>query len=255
LAGGANRLILWDVNDRKSSPPTPVDDRAAAPTSSRRDIDSFLARAASVAPPAAGKRGRLMFALDATMSRQPTWDRACAIQAEMFSEAAEVGGLDMQLVYFRGFGECRASKWLSDGNRLGEIMTRIDCRGGLTQIGKVLARALEETRRAPIQALVYIGDAMEEDVDRLCARAGELGLKKVPIFIFQERGDPAATAAFREMARLSGGAHLAFDGSASAELSRLLKAVAVYAAGGRKALEGRGARGDRGAQLLLEKLR
>lgn len=189
------------------------------------------------------------------MSRQPTWDRACSIQAEMFAAAAEVGGLEMQLVYFRGFGECRASKWMADGQRLGAIMAGIDCRGGRTQIRKVLARALEETRTAPVQAVVYIGDAMEEDVDLLCARAGELGLKKVPLFLFQERGERAATRAFAEMARLSGGAHLSFDNSASAELARLLKAVAVYAAGGRRALEHRSASGDGGARLLLERLR
>ena len=234
--------------------PTRADERTATTASSSGEIDAFLARAKTLAPSTGGKRGRLMFALDATMSRQPTWDRACRIQAEMFSEAAEVGGLEMQLVYFRGFGECRASKWLADGNRLGELMTGITCRGGLTQIGKVLARALDETARQLIQALVYIGDAMEEDVDRLCARAGELGLKKVPIFLFQERGDPAATTAFREMARLSGGAHLSFDGNAGQELARLLKAVAVYAAGGRKALENRSAGGDREARLLLERL-
>ncbi|MEM0908560.1 MAG: VWA domain-containing protein [Pseudomonadota bacterium] len=227
---------------------------APASSSSRQEIDAFLARASAIAPASPGRRGRLMFALDATMSRQPTWDRACTIQGEMFGEAAHLGGLEMQLVYFRGMGECRASQWIVDGQRLGTLMSRIDCRGGLTQIGKVLTRALEETRKAPIQALVYIGDAVEEDVDRLCARAGELGLKKVPMFIFQERGDPVATTAFKEMARLSGGAHLSFDGSASGELQRLLKAVAVYAAGGRRALENRRAKGDGGARLLLQKL-
>ncbi|MEM7692950.1 MAG: VWA domain-containing protein [Pseudomonadota bacterium] len=233
---------------------TPAPDGTPAKGSSSGEIDAFLAKARAIAPAPGGARGRLIFALDATMSRQPTWDRACNIQAEMFSEAAKVGGLEMQLVYFRGFGECRASKWLTDGRRLGDLMARIDCRGGLTQIGKVLIRALEETKKAPVQAIVYIGDAMEEDVDRLCARAGELGLKKVPLFLFQERGDPAATVAFKEMARLSGGAHLSFDDSASGELSKLLQAVAVYAAGGRKALEHRGRSGDSGARLLLGKL-
>lgn len=222
--------------------------------SSRSEIDEFLARASNIAPAPPGSRGRLMFALDATMSRQPTWDKACTIQGEMFAEAGKVGGLDMQLVYFRGFGECRASKWISDGEKLGALMSRIDCRGGRTQIGKVLVRALEETRKAPVQALVYIGDAMEENVDLLCARAGELGLKRVPMFLFQERGDRAATSAFKEMARLTRGAHLSFDSSASAELSRLLNAVAVYAAGGHKALADRSRGGDAGARLLLDKL-
>ena len=105
-----------------------------------------------------------------------------------------------------------------------------------------------------MQALVYVGDAMEENVDLLGERAGQLGLLKVPVFIFQERRDPAATRAFAEIARLSGGAHLTLDGAAGAELARLLKAVAVYAAGGRKALADRSAKGDGGARLLLEKL-
>ena len=165
-----------------------------------------------------------------------------------------MGGLDVQLVYFRGFGECRASKWVSDAERLGDLMTRIDCRGGLTQITKVLSRAIDETRKTPVQALVFIGDSMEEDVDRLCAKAGELGLLKVPVFVFQERRDPVASDAFREVARLSGGAHLTFDDGAGQELARLLKAVAVYAAGGRRALSDRSRKGDGGARLLLEHL-
>jgi hypothetical protein len=218
-----------------------------------RGVADFLQKAAAIAPAPSG-RGRLMFALDATMSRQPTWDAACAIQGEMFAAAGAAGGLDVQLVYFRGFDECKASQWVSDSARLAALMTRIDCRGGRTQIAKVLARALEETRRAPVQAVVYIGDAMEENVDLLCARAGELGLLKVPLFLFQERRDPRATGAFREMARLSGGAHLTFDSSASRELARLLGAVAMYVAGGRAALERARDGGDEGARLLLSKL-
>ena len=52
------------------------------------------------------------------MSRQPTWDTACTLQADMFREAAAIGGLDIQLVYFRGLGECRASGWVADSERL-----------------------------------------------------------------------------------------------------------------------------------------
>src|SRR6185295_11119732 len=106
---------------------------------SRPEIDAFVKRARTLAPPvAAGAKGRLIFALDATMSRQPTWDTACKLQGEMFKAAGDVGGLQVQLVYFRGFGECRASKWVSDTRSLAGLMTSIDCRGGHTQIGKVL---------------------------------------------------------------------------------------------------------------------
>lgn len=269
LAAGPRVPIFRLVStskDQRPRPPGPSDGatggrtvesrpRDTAPAEARsHDVAAFLDRAKAIAPAPQGSRGRLMFALDATMSRQPTWDRACDIQAGMFAAAGAVGGLDVQLVYFRGFGECRASQWVSQSARLGALMGRIDCRGGRTQIAKVLAKAIEETRRAPVQALVYIGDAMEEDADWLATRAGELGLLKVPIFVFQERAEPMATLAFRDIARLSGGAHLSFNDCASAELAKLLRAVAVYAAGGRKALEDQSRAGDEGARLLLQKL-
>jgi len=249
-------------NDKRPTTRTPVRPTVTASTgqppaerSARADIDAFVARSRTVAAsPGTGRRGRLMFALDATMSRQATWDRACAIQADMFDEAGKVGGLDIQLVYFRGFGECRASKWVSDTSRLRDLMTRIDCRGGLTQIRKVLRRAIEETRTEKVQAVVYVGDCMEEGVDELCARAGELGLLKVPVFVFQEGTDPAASRAFAEIARLTGGAHLTFRADAADELGRLLRAVAAYAAGGRAALADMSARGEEGARLLIGKM-
>src|SRR5690554_1404849 len=87
------------------------------------------------------RRGRLLFALDATMSRQPTWDLACQLQAEMFEAVADSGGLNVQLIYFRGFGECRASKWVADPRALANLMTGIECRGGHTQISKVFSHA------------------------------------------------------------------------------------------------------------------
>src|SRR5437868_745704 len=116
--------------------------------SRRADIEAFLSRARTLAPPTEpGRRGRLLFALDATMSRQPTWDTACHLQAEMFREAAKVGGLDVQLIYYRGFHECRASAWVTDSNRLAELMGTIRCRGGHTQIGRILAHAKRETEK------------------------------------------------------------------------------------------------------------
>lgn len=233
--------------------------------SSAADVSAFLQKAASVpvaadaplpqsAQAAGQERGRLIFALDATMSRQATWDRAMHIQSEMFQVAGCMTGLAIKLVYFRGFGECRASRWVERSDELAGVMSRIFCQGGRTQIGKVLKCALEEARREKVSALVYVGDCMEEDVDLLCARAGELGLLRVPIFLFQEGSDPVADGAFREMARLSGGAHCPFSSGSADRLAQLLKAVAAYASGGRRALLALKERGDPGARLLLEKL-
>ena len=204
--------------------------------SASEDIAAFVARARAMSPHAAGGKGRLVFALDATMSRQPTWDMACAMQADMFREAAASGSLNIRLVYYRGLSECRASGWISDTAQLANLMSKIDCQGGNTQIGKVLAEARREAVASGVRAVVFVGDAMEEAVDDLCAKAGELGLLKVPVFMFQEGHDAVAEQAFREIARLTGGAWCRFDPGAAAQLRELLRAAAAYAAGGREAL-------------------
>jgi hypothetical protein len=243
-----------------SSDKTPIPVRpgeAPAPTSSDNEVTDFLAKMKAMGPAAkaGAERGRLIFAMDATMSRQPTWDRALQIQAEMFAETAKVGGLDVQLVYFRGFGECRASKWVSDPAALGRLMTAMECRGGHTQIGKVLAHIRKEASERKINAVVYVGDCMEEGVDELCARAGEIGILGVPIFMFQDGREPKAEQAFREIARLTRGAYCRFDRASARQLRELLSAVAVYAAGGRAALAdlSKGKGGE--ATLLLEQLK
>src|SRR4030081_32027 len=191
------------AHDRDDRPPA---DRGRTPAAAaaRAEIDAFLAKVKGLAPTtAAGQRGRLIFALDATMSRQPLWDSACRLQADMFREAAAIGGLDVQLVYYRGLAECRASRWVSQAERLGGLMERIDCRGGHTQIGKIIAHARRETEATKVQALVFVGYAMEEKLDDLCHAAGALGLLGVPAFMFQGGDDRVAEEALGEMAGLT----------------------------------------------------
>lgn len=205
--------------------------------SSQGEIEAFLQQARHLVPQTGTAPGRLVFALDATMSRQPTWDMACALQGEMFSTAAAAGNLSVQLVYFRGQRESRASRWVDNAESLRSVMEKIDCRGGLTQISRVLAHAKKEAEKHPLAALVYVGDSMEENIDELLGMAGELGLRGVKAFVFHDGRDPTAETAFRQIARLTGGAYLPFDKSSATELKALLVAVAAYAAGGRKALE------------------
>lgn len=201
------------------------------------EIDRFLGAAKQLAPLATGQAGRLVFALDATMSRQPSWDLACSLQARMFEVAASTGGLAVQLVYFRGLMECRASGWVGEPQRLNGLMSRIACEGGQTQIHRVLKHVRDEAGKVPIRAFVLVGDAMEENVDTLAALAGELGLRGIRGFLFQEGHDPAASSAFAMMARLTGGAHARFDVHAPRSLLELLRGAAAYASGGREALQ------------------
>lgn len=203
-----------------------------------KDVNSFLKKVALTPQTRRSQTaGRLIFAIDATASRQPTWDHASHLQREMFDAAAETGSLELQVAYFRGFGEFKATKWTQDSRTLVGPMSRVTCLGGHTQIEKTLKHSLRQTKTKKINALVFVGDCMEEDADRLCHIAGQLGLQNVPVFIFQEGYEPTAETCFRQITKLSGGAYCRFDAGSASMLKTLLKAVAVYAAGGRKALE------------------
>lgn len=206
--------------------------------SSRKDIDAFIRKAASMPAVKSGsQRGRLIFAMDATASREPTWDRACYIQAEMFEQTANLGGLEIQLCYYRGYNEFHATNWLAHSEDLLKMMSAVRCLGGYTQLQKVLQHAVKETKQQKVNALVFVGDCVEEDVDRLCQIAGELGIHQVPVFAFHEGYDQHAEQVFRQIARLTMGSYCAFDANSAQQLRDLLSAVAIYAVGGRRALQ------------------
>ncbi len=209
--------------------------RTPPAVSSDGDIDAFLAAARTVPRPARGQ-GRLLFALDATMSREHTWDQAAAVQAELFREAGRVGGLSVQLMWFRGVGEFQVLPWTANADDLIRQMSAVRCRAGLTQIGRAFAHAAAEHGRHPVAALVYVGDACEEPADPLVAQAGALGLEGVRLFMFQEGSNPVVADVFRAAAQISGGAYARFGPGSAATLRALLRATAVYAAGGRQAL-------------------
>jgi hypothetical protein len=178
-------------------------------------------------------RGRLIFALDATASREPTWDMAMQLQAEMFEEAAKIGGLDVQLVYYRGSDEVRQSSWLSDARELVTQMSAIKCRAGATKIARVLGHIRTQHELEKISAAIFIGDAVEEQPSKLYDVTADMG---VPVFMFQEGNGADVEQVFREIARLSGGAYGKFDAGAAKQLGELLRAVAAFAAGGIAAL-------------------
>jgi len=200
-------------------------------------VDRFLNQVAATPRRVGDGRGRLIFAMDATASREPAWDRACHIQGEMFAATDSLGGLEVQLVFYRGFGECKASPWVASSKELVRRMTAVSCLGGHTQIGRVLAHGVKETRKKRVDALVFVGDAMEEDVDGLSHTAGELGLLGVPAFMFHEGHDAITARGFHQIAKLTKGAYCPFDAGSAEQLKELLGAVAVFAAGGRPALE------------------
>ncbi|HJO73746.1 MAG TPA: VWA domain-containing protein [Rhodospirillales bacterium] len=225
------------------------DAKVPSKKTSQANIDAFLEKARlTPAHKTLGQRGRLLFAMDATASRQPSWDMAARIQGEMFHETAALGGLEIQLAFYRGFGEFKASRWTADENTLLRQMTSVFCLAGETQIGKVLSHAVNETKKKKINVLVFVGDCFEEDIDHAGKIAGELGLLGVPAFMFHEGGNPIAAFAFQQVAKLTNGAYCQFDSNSAQVLKDLLGAVAVYAAGGRLALESLASK--RGGEVL-----
>ncbi|OSQ37167.1 hypothetical protein [Thalassospira mesophila] len=217
-------------------------DKAVSTSSSDQDIARFVKQAQTVAtsaPKSGPAQGRIVFAMDATASRQPRWDMAAHIQSEMFEAVARMGTLDIQLVFFRGFGECKASGWCRDAGQLRAKMTAVQCRAGHTQIGRVLNHVANQNRTQPdqpVNALVYVGDCVEEAADDLGHLAGQLGISGTRVFVFQDGHDRSAEKVFRGMARLGNGAFARFDGTAASVLGDLLGAVASFIIGGFEAL-------------------
>ena len=222
--------------------------------SASKDVADFLEKVATVPrTTGGGRRGRMIFAIDATASREPAWDLACQIQAEMFAATRALGGLDIQLCFYRGFGEFKKTKWLGSADELISRMTKVRCLAGRTQIAKLLRHAEAQSKTEKVDALVFVGDVVEEDVDELGHLAGRLGLIGTPAFIFHEGGEPSSARAMQQIARLSGGAYSRFDAGSAAQLKALLGAVAAYAAGGHKALENYGAKvGGKASQLTRQ---
>ena len=223
--------------------------------SSQQEIGDFLRKVAAMpAKKSFSNPGRLIFAMDATASREPTWDHACHIQGQMFEQTAALGGLTIQLCYYRGYGEFSISPWLLGSNELLKRMTAVRCLGGYTQIEKVLRHTIKETRRQKVNALVFVGDCMEEQAERLFQLAGRLGIHAVPTFLFHEGHEPNAERAFRQIARLTRGAYCRFTTTSALQLKDLLSAVAVYAAGGHRALEKFGDRQGEAVKQLIHQV-
>jgi hypothetical protein len=231
-----------------------MSDKPLVQHSDRTAIDAFIDKVRTL-PASVESQGRLIFALDATASREATWDQASDLQSELFLAAQDLGGLSIQLCYYRGFREFKATNFVSQTTQLLKLMSRVNCLGGITQIERVLRHALQETRTRPVKVVVFIGDCCEESVDELCHAAGELGMLRTPVFMFQEGDDPHARAVFKQVSALTGGAYAPFDRNSPQALKELLAAVAVYASGGAKALKDYSNRSSAEVKRLTRQIR
>ncbi len=198
--------------------------------------------------------GRLMFAMDATASREHTWDMACQIQADMFMSTQDIGNLEICLCYFRGYHEFHVLDWSRDAAKLRDQMLAVRCLAGHTQIKRTLEQAVKVCASQKIKAVVFVGDSFEEAIDDVGTTAGKLGMLGVPVFIFHEGQDPNAKKAFQHIAQLTQGAYCAFDQNSVSQLKDLLCAVAAFAVGGVSALEKHSQQGNQLASSIIKQL-
>ena len=220
------------------------------PPAERGSVSAFL-DATKKHPLVEDVPNRLIFALDATASRDPTWDMAMSLHAELFNTAS-ASNLSIQLVYYRGFNQFQVSSWSNTASALLEKMQQVRCLGGATQIARFLAHVQKEAHETKLKAAVFIGDACEEKPDEIFSIAGQLGLLRVPVIALQEGHDVYANHILGGIALRSGGAHIPFASGSVAELAQLLGAVATFATQGINALK---KLESRAARLLLTQIK
>ena len=189
--------------------------------------------------------------MDATQSREPTWDLATSLHAELFTTAQQED-LAVQLVYYRGHFDFFATHWNDSAGGLLQTMQRVQCLAGITQISRVLSHTIKEAQQSTLKALAFVGDACEEEPKKLYDLAGQLALYRLPVFMFQEGNNPYVAQIFGGIAQLTKGAHIPFQPGSAQQFAELLRAVAAYATGGIDAVKQ--LRG-KFTQQLLEQLR
>ena len=223
--------------------------------SNSNSVKEFLTKSKqlSASQPPDGN-GRLLFAMDATASREQAWDMACQIQADMFMTTQSIGALEISLCYYRGYNEFHVFNWTKNAAKLRDQMLQVHCLAGQTQIKRTLEHALATCTKQKIKAVVFVGDCFEESVDDVATAAGKLGMLGVPVFVFHEGHDSSARNAFKHIAQLSNGAYCQFDQNSVAQLKDLLCAVAAFAVGGISALQKQSVQGNALAGSIVKQL-
>lgn len=188
------------------------------------------------APPTKKPDTNIGFIIDATASRQDTWDTAQKTQAAMLSELANgfADRVTIELVTFGGDvlnAPTQAVSHIDAAKRLAEV----ECKAGSTQFIDAL-QPFVERKDNRTKSIIIVGDFFEENIETVYDVARKLAQKKIKIFTFQEGhydNDDTETF-FRELARITGGAYAKFG--SPVQLSKLCADVIDLTLGGCNAL-------------------
>jgi len=204
---------------------------------------------------------RVILAL-ANHGRSPGWDRAKALQRQMF-DAAVGSGLEMKFAFYgpddaAGVRRCRiTTRWINDPDDMAGLMDRAECNCGCyVYIRDALGQAVKENEDRPMHAVIFVGDAFHDDPDGLdeaVISANRLRRAGTRLFLLQQGDDPITARRLQYLAKVSGGAYFRFDPrTQEQQFSEICEAISAYATGGEEAVK---ATGRQAATLVLEHLK
>jgi hypothetical protein len=220
-------------------------------TSAAASLPAAFTHAEPPADIGAPSRPRLVFAVDATASREPAW--AAARQVTDALVKALPGELDVALAVHGGSRVHTFTAFTSDARTLRDLAAGVDCHAGMTRLLPILAASL---KRQAVRVVIYIGDVFEESLPQGRQLADQMGAQGIKLIVLHDTADRSArrdAEVFWDLAKRTGGCVLPFDATASGRLRDILSAVAVYAVGGEKLLRER-RQTLPGAVALLEHL-
>lgn len=180
---------------------------------------------------------KLLFTMDATISRQTCWSMARELTVGMFQAVPE--GLEIALGYHSGGRVQEITPFSSNYQLFSQQILSVECAAGLTDLNGILSSSLNFNR---LKVIIYIGDCYEENLSQGISLAQKLKLQGTKIFLFHDNGSVGYNTAegkeaFEKIAQANGGAVFSFDSSSPAVVAELLAAIAYYAAKGLEALK------------------
>jgi hypothetical protein len=175
------------------------------------------------------------------------WDRAKALQREIFARAAG-SGLEMKFAFYgpddaAGVRSCRiTTRWITNAEEMSSLIDRAECNCGCyVHIGDVLAQAVKENEDRPLRTVIIVCDAFHDDSDGLYEAAicaNQLRRAGTQVFLIQLGGDPDTARKLQYLTTVSGAAHFRFDPKTQErQFSEMWEAVSAYAAGGEEAVK------------------
>ena len=235
-------LVQDDAQPRATEPPTQssgllarlVSKVTTAISAAAASLPAAFTNAEPPADTGPSSRPRLVFAVDATASREPAW--AAARQVTDALVKALPGELDVALAVHGGSRVHTFTAFTNDPATLRDRTAGVTCEAGLTRLLPILSASLKQPS---VRVIVYIGDVFEENVTQGRGLADSLGQRGAKLIVLHDTADPSArrdAELFWDLAKRTGGCVLPFDVNAPGRLRDILSAVAVYAVGGEKLL-------------------